>query len=228
MDFSDPTRAVTATLDGPVLAVLARAGKPLTVAEIAAQAARGSEIGVRKSLARLVEQGIVQATEMGRNRVHQLNREHVAAPVAVLLAGLRLELWRRLRETVSTWNPKPVYACVFGSAARGDGDTDSDVDVLLVHPPLPGENDTRRRSGAMEDAVAGFAAEFMAVRLTDRQVTRWRRQVDELRDSLHDWTGNPLQPLELSTFQWADHRRRGTTLFEEITRDAVEITGARR
>lgn len=67
MDLTDPTRAVSATLDGPVLAVLAQAGKPLTVGAVAAMTPRGSEIGVRRSLARLVEQGIVRATEMGRN-----------------------------------------------------------------------------------------------------------------------------------------------------------------
>ena len=72
VDLTDPTRAVTPTLDGPVLAVLAAAGRAMTVGEIAAQTARGSEIGVRRSLGRLVEQGIVRATEMGRNRVHEL------------------------------------------------------------------------------------------------------------------------------------------------------------
>ena len=132
MDLTDPTRAVTATLDGPVLAVLAVAGKPLTAGEVAALTPRGSEIGVRKSLARLVEQGIVRATEMGRNRVHELNREHVAAPVAEALAGLRLALWRRFRSTLGGWNPKPTYGCVFGSAARGDGDVRSDIDLLLI------------------------------------------------------------------------------------------------
>ena len=145
MDLTDPTRAMTPTLDGPVLAVLARAGKPLTAGEVAAQTPRGSEIGVRKCLARLVEQGIVRATEMGRNRVHELNREHLGAPIARLLADLRLELWNRFRKTLGTWNPKPVYGCVFGSAARGDGDARSDIDLLLVHAPLPGENDPRRR-----------------------------------------------------------------------------------
>jgi len=35
---------------------------------------------------------------MGRNRVHELNREHLAAPAAELFAGLRLELWKRLRK----------------------------------------------------------------------------------------------------------------------------------
>jgi DNA-binding transcriptional ArsR family regulator len=125
VDLTDPTRAVTPTLDGPVLAVLARAGKPLTVGEVAAQMPRGSEIGARRSLSRLVEQGIVRATEMGRNRVHELNREHLAAPAAELLSSLRPELWKRFRKTLSTWNPKPVYGCAFGSAARGDGDARS-------------------------------------------------------------------------------------------------------
>src|SRR5205814_2227073 len=67
VDLSDPTRAVSATLDGTVLAVLAVAGRPLTVGQVAEQAARGSEIGIRRTLARLVEQGIVRATWMGRN-----------------------------------------------------------------------------------------------------------------------------------------------------------------
>ena len=224
MNLTDPTRAMTPTLDGPVLAVLARAGKPLTAGEVAAQTPRGSEIGVRKCLARLVEQGIVRATEMGRNRVHELNREHLGAPVAGLLAGLRLELWNRFRRTLGTWNPKPVYGCVFGSAARGDGDAQSDIDLLLVHAPLPGESDPRRRSGGLE-AVAGFAAELMAVQLTERQLAKWGRQVDQLRDLVRGWTGNPLQVLEMSTFQWADQQRRESALVMEIGRDAVEVVG---
>jgi hypothetical protein len=224
MDLTDPTRAVTPTLDGPVLAVLARAGKPLTVGEVAAQMPRGSEIGVRRCLARLVEQGIVRATEMGRNRVHELNREHLAAPAVELLAGLRLQLWSRFGKTLGTWNPKPTYGCVFGSAARGDGDAQSDIDLLLVHAPLPGESDPRRRSGGLT-AVAGFAAEFMAVQLTERQLAKWRRQVDQLRGLVRGWTGNPLQVLEMSTFDWADHQLRQSALFAEISRDAVEVVG---
>ena len=117
MDLGDPTRSITPTLDGPVLAVLARSGRPLTVGEVAAETVRGSEIGVRRCLARLVDQGLVQATEMGRNRVHELNREHVAAPIATTMADLRTELWRRMRKELSGWKPKPLYACAFGSAA---------------------------------------------------------------------------------------------------------------
>jgi Nucleotidyltransferase domain len=197
----------------------------MTVGDVADEMPRGSEVGVRRSLARLVEQGIVRATEMGRNRVHELNREHVAAPVAILLAGLRLELWKRLRAHLRGWNPKPVYGCVFGSAARGDGDAESDIDVLLVHLPFPGDSDPRRRSNGVGLQVAGFAAEAWSMHLTERQALKWRRQVDELHQRVRAWTGNPLQAVEMSTFEWADHRRRGTSLYLDITRDAVKIAG---
>ncbi len=121
----------------------------MTVGDVTSAMPRGSEVGVRRSLARLVGQGIVTATVMGRNQVHELNRDHVAAPVADLLAGLRLELWKRLRTALGGWNPKPLYGCVFGSAARGDGDAESDVDILLVHQPFPGDSDPRRRSAGL-------------------------------------------------------------------------------
>lgn len=225
VDLSDPTRAVTATLDGPVLAVLARAGKPLTVGEVAAQTPRGSEIGVRRSLARLVEQGIVRAAEMGRNRVHELNREHVAAPVAEALAGLRLALWKRFRDTLAAWNPRPVYGCVFGSAARGDGHVQSDIDLLLVRAPVAGETDPRRKSGGLAEAVAGYASELLVMQLTERQAAKWARQVGQLHELVRDWTGNPLQVVEMSAFEWSDHRRRRTPLFQEIDRDAIQVAG---
>jgi DNA-binding transcriptional ArsR family regulator len=225
VDLTDPTRAVTATLDGPVLAALASAGKPLTVSEVAALMPRGSEIGVRKSLARLVEQGIVRAEQMGRNRVHELNRDHVAAPVAEALAGLRLLLWKRMRSTLSGWNPKAVYGCVFGSAARGDGDTQSDIDMLLVRAPIAGESDPRRGSGSVAEAVAGYASEFMAAQLTTRQASKWNLQVEQLHRLVPAWTGNPLQVLEVSVFEWSDHRRRRTSLFAEINRDAIQVAG---
>ena len=150
VDLSDPTRALTPTLDGPVLSVLARAGHPLTVGEIAQQAARGSEIGIRRSVARLVEQGLVTATQMGRNLVHELNRDHVAAPAAALLADLRLELWKRLRETLSGWAEKPVHAAVFGSAARGDGGPDSDIDLLARPQALPGRRNAPGENAGMD------------------------------------------------------------------------------
>ena len=162
---------------------------------------------------------------MGRNRVHELNRDHVAAPVADALAGLRLVLWKRLRSTLGSWNPKPVYGCVFGSAARGDGDAHSDIDMLLVRAPAAGETDPRRSSGALAGIVAGYASEFIASQLTETAAVEVGGAGGPTPRLVSAWTGNPLQVLEMSVFEWSDHRRRHTGLYTEINRDGIQVAG---
>ena len=149
----------------------------------------------------------------------------MAAPVAEALAGLRLVLWKRFRDTLGAWNPKPVYGCVFGSAARGDGDVQSDIDLLLIRAPVAGESDPRPSSGTLAEVVAGYASEFVADQLTKRQASKWTKQVGDLHELVPAWTGNRLQVVEMSTFEWADHRRRRTPLFTEIDRDAIQVAG---
>ena len=224
MDLSDPTRTVTSTLDGPVLAVLAAAGRPLTVGEVANQAARGSEIGIRRSLSRLVDQGIVRATLVGRNRVHELNRDHLAAGVADVLAGLRLELWRRLRAELSSWDPPALYACVFGSAARADGNENSDIDLLLVHLPLVGEE----RPPRSQDGWLLQLLEVMTVTAATKpgvvaDPDRWDGQVDRLRGLVQRWTGNSLHVIDLSLYEWWAPSGSHAGLLAEVKRDAVEV-----
>src|SRR5690242_16838669 len=97
MDWVDPTRAVTPTLDGAVLAVLAGVTEPLTGREVFRRARRGSSMGVYRVLVRLEEQGVVHGADAGPARLYLLNREHVAADVAVALASLRSRLFERIR-----------------------------------------------------------------------------------------------------------------------------------
>jgi predicted nucleotidyltransferase len=223
MDLGDPTRAVTPTLDGAVLAVLAQAGRPLTVGEVAAQSVRGSEIGIRRCLGRLVDQGIVRATEMGRNRVHELNREHLAAPAAQLLADLRRELWKRLRREIRNWSVAPYHACVFGSAARGDGGDESDVDLLLVHPLFPGDPDIPRQATVLRTMAVKLSAPLSR---SEKDATRWIGQVDRLRERVLSWTGNRLQVVDVSYAEWIG-RPLGEGLWAEIDRDGIDITPSR-
>ena len=227
MDLSDPTRAVTATLDGTVLAVLAAAGKPLTVGQVAQQAVRGSEIGVRRSLARLVEQGIVRATLMGRNQVHELNRDHIAAGIADALSDLRPELWRRLRAEFSRWRPRPLYATVFGSAARGDGDESSDIDLLLVHPPFPGEKKPARPNARISSQIAEALGEFMASSGEIEAARQWEEQVDHLRQIVQGWTGNALQVVDVSFQDWRHPHSDSEPLFREVEREGIELMKSR-
>lgn len=225
MDVSDPTRAITPSLDGPVLAVLAAAGRPLTVGEIAAQAVRGSEIGIRRSVGRLVDQGIIRATVMGRNRVHELNRDHIAAGIAELMADLRLELWRRLRAELSGWDVAPLYAAVFGSAARGDGDACSDIDLLLVHPPLPGERRPRRQLRGGGGVLAQLMETLATTQADGAGATAemWNGQIDRVRDHVQRWTGNSLQVVDMSFFEWWEPGENHRRLITEVRQDGIEV-----
>ena len=225
VDLTDPTRAITPTLDGPILAVLASAGRPLTVGEIAAQVPRGSEIGVRRAVARLVDQGIVTAIQMGRNLVHELNREHIAAPAAEALAGLRGELWKRIRDSLAGWTLKPVYASVFGSAARRDGGPESDIDLLLVHPNLPGDKRPPNREKGLWGLLNEVALGMVSQAPSATSEAQWHGQVDQLRVKVQRWTGNPLQVVDVSFWQWAEMRSTDPALFEQIARDGVTVAG---
>ncbi len=61
-----------------------------------------------------------------------LNRDHLAAPAVLVLAGMRSELLRRIGEFTDQWEVAPLLLGTFGSFARRDGDADSDIDFLLV------------------------------------------------------------------------------------------------
>jgi hypothetical protein len=217
---------LTPTLDGPVLAVLAKAGRPLTVGEIAQQSVRGSEIGIRRSVARLVDQGVVTATQMGRNQVHELNRDHVAAPAADVLANVRLELWKRLREALAAWVEKPMYACVFGSAVRGDGGPESDIDLLLVHRPFPGDPEPKIKGLSWLTLLGGFTTTVSTPQPSALPNTRaWQDAVDALHRSVQRWTGNPLHAVELSAWQWLSLPGSDPALHDEIGRHGVPVAG---
>jgi predicted nucleotidyltransferase len=119
---------VIPSLDGPVLQTLAGTSAPLSLSAVHQLAGLASMSGVRKVLLRLVHAGLVRQVPGG----YVLNRDHIAAPAVLELAGLRARLFERIGEWVARWRPLPALVGVFGSAARRDGDQDSDVDVLVV------------------------------------------------------------------------------------------------
>lgn len=210
-----------------MLAALAAAGRPLTVGQVADIAVRGSEIGIRRSLDRLVAQGIVRATVMGRNRVHELNRDHIAAEIAVRLAGLRAELWDRFREVLASWRPAPLYAAVFGSAARGDGDEGSDIDLFLVHPPFRGEKPPARLTASMRAELSDLLGRALLVSDEPDAAATWDAQVDRLRESVEAWTGNRLQVVDLGFFEWRRALQAPRSVLDEVRRDGIELKTSR-
>jgi predicted nucleotidyltransferase len=223
MNLTDPSMAITSSLDGPVLVVLANVGKPMAVSEVASKSARGSEIGIRKSLGRLVAQGIVESTQMGSTRVYSLNRDHVAAAVAIEMAEIRPELWRRLSRELERWSVRPLYACVFGSAARHEGDIDSDIDLLVVRPSTISEVNEAQRSKSIWSAV-GMWAEVISTRvMSEAQTKKWTSNVDNLHDLVRRWTGNPLQIVSITAIEWSENRRAKSAIYRNIAQDEIRL-----
>ncbi|HEX3787719.1 MAG TPA: nucleotidyltransferase domain-containing protein [Pseudonocardiaceae bacterium] len=134
MELSRPLSTVTPTLDGDVLAVLARSDAAFTTGQLHRILTRKSEEGIRKVLQRLVKQGVVHSGRVGNAFTYRLNRDHLAAEHILGLAALREKLFKRIEDRLKSWQPPPVYAAVFGSAAGGSMTADSDLDLLLVRP----------------------------------------------------------------------------------------------
>ena len=167
MDFAHPFRSISPTLDGDVLAVLAGAEEEFSGRRIHRLLGHGSEPGVRKAAERLVRQGVVLRSQAGRAKLYRLNRQHLAAAGIESLAAVRNELIARLRESIGGWGVAPLCVTLFGSAARGEAGTESDLDLLVI------------RHGAV-----------------DEDATEWREQLASLERAATAWTGNDTRIVE--------------------------------
>jgi predicted nucleotidyltransferase len=132
MELNRPLATITPTLDGDVLAVLAREEMAFTTGQLHRIIKRHSVEGIRKVLLRLTRQGIVHSDWAGNAYSYRLNREHLAAGPIIELSRLLPTLLKRIEQRLEAWEFPPVYAAVFGSAARGTMNDDSDLDLLLV------------------------------------------------------------------------------------------------
>lgn len=196
MDVSRPYKAVCPTLDGDVLRVLASTSLGLTGREVAELAGRRSHSGVLDALHRLTEHGLVRRAPLNRAYLFALNREHLATEAVELLMSLRSKLFERIRSAIDTWEVAPVHASVFGSAARGDGDVDSDIDMLVVRPADVAQDEPR-----------------------------WQAQVDALRLQIEGWTGNQAAILELTETELAESQARQRPIVAELRSDSVVVAG---
>ena len=168
VDFSQPFRAVTPTLDGPVLRVLARTTHPMTRQQVADLIGAASEAGVRKVLRRLAEQGVVIEQRIGTHYTYVGNREHIMWPAVEVFMSAADRLDTTIREHVEAWDLPALSVELFGSVAAGTSTADSDIDLMVYRPFL-----------------------------TEDQMGLWDSQVAELRMAVERWTGNACEILEI-------------------------------
>ena len=197
MDVSKPFTALSPSVDVDVLVALAGSSTPRSGREVARRADR-SKTGVKHVLDRLVDHGLVDRLEAGSTLLYSLNRDHLLAPAVEQMASARAEMIRRLREEIGDWELPAVHASLFGSAARGQGDTRSDIDLLVVRPAdIDPEDET------------------------------WRAQIDTLAGSVRRWTGNHAGIAEISEGELPRLRKERPPVLEEVRRDAVDLAGQR-
>lgn len=197
VNLSHPFTTVCPGARGGILAALARTEKPLTGRTVASLTQPHASLRtVQVTLEDLVLNGVVLREHVGRAHLYTLNRNHLAAPAVLALANLRHELQARMQTEVSTWVVAPYATWMFGSAARGDAEVDSDIDLLIVRPDRVDDGDQP-----------------------------WLQQVATLSEHLHEWTGNSCEVLELSASELNAAIDRGDRLIADLRRDAVHVTG---
>jgi predicted nucleotidyltransferase len=195
MNLANPINSVIPGGHGVVQTILARTDRPLTgrrVAELAAGQLGQSR--VNEVLGELAQAGIVAAEAHPPAKLYTLNRSHVAADAVVALTDLRGQLVARIRAALAVWRPAPDSAWLFDSAARGDGDATSDIDVLVVRP----------------DTVDG-------------DDPGWLSQLAALGARMREWSGNEASVIEYAARDFAELARSGERLVDEIRRDGIRL-----
>lgn len=202
MQIQAPLRAVTPTLDGDVLGVLASAAAEYTAADIVRVLDAYTVPGVKRVLRRLVEQGVVVRRVAGRTAAYRLNREHLAADAIIALASIPQELHRRLRLEFTSWPQRPVLVALFGSAARREMRPDSDIDLFLVRPDTADDR--------WDDAIAAASARITAWTGNDTRFVEWAQvELDtRAREPLLDEIVRDGVPI---LGDWSAFRRRVRT-----------------
>ena len=172
MNLGSPVLDVAPAVRGALLQVLARLEQPVTRRQLAAAAgvAPGNASAV---IEELIQSGLVSETVAGRSSMVVLNRSHLAAGPVLALAGLRGELIRRLRERLATW-PDLDGSWLFGSVARGDADSDSDVDLLIVVDDLQSP-DLHERLSRLQADVRSWTGNDL--QLVEHSPSSWRKLV---------------------------------------------------
>ena len=192
MDVGRPAGVVLPSGTEAVVRALAGTETPLGVREVArvggVSANRASQV-----LSHLIEHGLVTVEEHGAGRLCRLNRAHLATEPLLALVELRGRLLQFLRDEVGSWERRAVHVSLFGSAARGDGSTGSDLDLLVVRPDRTKDEETWERqlygSGERILAATGNRAAWFATTPADVAravetgepiIAEWRRDAIHL------------------------------------------------
>jgi predicted nucleotidyltransferase len=147
------------------------------------------------------DEGLVTAQGIGNVVAYELNREHVAYPALTALLSTYSpyqELRRRLADLVAE-NLGPdddVSVAIFGSVARMEATTDSDLDILVV----------------VTDDEGGWSEVLMAL-------------AGALHQHVGRWTGNDVQLAQMTWDGLRRAAQERDPFAISLARDADTVVG---
>jgi predicted nucleotidyltransferase len=187
VELSRPLATITPTLDGDVLAILAKQSVAFTTGQIHRILTQHSEEGIRKVLRRLTSQGVVLSDRIGNTFAYQLNHDHLAAQYIVGLARIQETFLARLEDLLQSWQIRPAYAAVFGSAARGQMTSTSDIDLLLVRPHAAAEAEWEDQVNNLTTTVTQWLGnDTRVVEFTEKEIAATGHKEPVLNDVLQE------------------------------------------
>ena len=131
------------------------------------------------------------------------------SPEARVPADHPLRAIRQMTDAIGQWAHHPIHASVFGSAARGDGGLDSDIDLLLVHGFDDPPTEWSEQIDELGERVHGWTGNFMQA---------YELSTSELADHLR--VGEPIVADWLRdgvTVYGPDFRRLRTETSKDVT-----------
>lgn len=133
VDLSRPADLVLSNSAETVLRALLNSSTAMSIRQLA-RTTDLSHVRAQEVVNHFAERGLVLIDQVGRSHLCSFNRKHIAASAIEELLDLKALICATIANQIEKWKLKPLSATLFGSAARGTGSANSDLDVLLIKP----------------------------------------------------------------------------------------------
>ncbi len=194
MNFRKPIEEVIPGAQGKLLNVFAHTSTNLSTST----AARLSGVSLAQAsriLPELARLGILERTNVPPSITYCFIPDNLASKAISLLSQLREIAIDELRKLALAKVDPSVSLVLFGSFARGEADSESDIDVLLVHP---------------DDS---------------QEIEGWSEGVEEWRHCAQLLTGNEVQLMAVNRSEIDRLLCSGRPVWLDILRDGIAISG---